>query len=223
MDSLLSIVQMPGGVPVGTLAIGKAGAVNAAHARRLHSRALHDKALARRGSRALRAKQTDERRGDAARRGVTMLAARRDHRHSRRRPARAACWRSPARGSGSSRMSFRPSRTIPPSTSARRTRRRDFLDEEALAAFAESVDVVTYEFENVPARTAEVLERASPVRPNPRVLALTQDRLIEKKFVRGLGHRDAPTSPTWRTSARSRARVARARAAVDPEDPPLRL
>jgi 5-(carboxyamino)imidazole ribonucleotide mutase len=30
MDSLLSIVQMPGGVPVGTLAIGKAGAINAA-------------------------------------------------------------------------------------------------------------------------------------------------------------------------------------------------
>jgi 5-(carboxyamino)imidazole ribonucleotide mutase len=30
MDSLLSIVQMPGGVPVGTLAIGKPGAVNAA-------------------------------------------------------------------------------------------------------------------------------------------------------------------------------------------------
>jgi 5-(carboxyamino)imidazole ribonucleotide mutase len=29
-DSLLSIVQMPGGVPVGTLAIGKAGAINAA-------------------------------------------------------------------------------------------------------------------------------------------------------------------------------------------------
>jgi 5-(carboxyamino)imidazole ribonucleotide mutase len=30
MDSLLSIVQMPGGVPVGTLAIGRAGAINAA-------------------------------------------------------------------------------------------------------------------------------------------------------------------------------------------------
>jgi 5-(carboxyamino)imidazole ribonucleotide mutase len=30
LDSLLSMVQMPGGVPVGTLAIGKAGAVNAA-------------------------------------------------------------------------------------------------------------------------------------------------------------------------------------------------
>jgi 5-(carboxyamino)imidazole ribonucleotide synthase len=63
----------------------------------------------------------------------------------------------------------------------------DFLDEAALAAFAESVDVVTYEFENVPARTAEVLEAHRPVRPNPKVLALTQDRLVEKQFVRGLG------------------------------------
>ncbi|GLI93975.1 5-(carboxyamino)imidazole ribonucleotide synthase [Methylocystis echinoides] len=63
----------------------------------------------------------------------------------------------------------------------------DFLDEAALAAFADSVDVVTYEFENVPARTAEVLEAHRPVRPNPKVLALTQDRLIEKQFVRGLG------------------------------------
>jgi 5-(carboxyamino)imidazole ribonucleotide synthase len=65
--------------------------------------------------------------------------------------------------------------------------RADFLDEAALAAFADSVDVVTYEFENVPARTAEVLEAHCPVRPNPRVLALTQDRLIEKQFIRGLG------------------------------------
>jgi 5-(carboxyamino)imidazole ribonucleotide synthase len=65
--------------------------------------------------------------------------------------------------------------------------RAAFLDEAALAAFAESVDVVTYEFENVPARTAEVLEAHRPVRPNPKVLALTQDRLVEKQFVRGLG------------------------------------
>ncbi|WP_036282350.1 5-(carboxyamino)imidazole ribonucleotide synthase [Methylocystis sp. ATCC 49242] len=65
--------------------------------------------------------------------------------------------------------------------------RADFLDEAALAAFAEAVDVVTYEFENVPARTAEVLEARRPVRPNPKVLALTQDRLVEKDFVQGLG------------------------------------
>ena len=63
----------------------------------------------------------------------------------------------------------------------------NFDDENALAAFADSVDVVTYEFENVPARTAEVLEAHRPVRPNPKALALTQDRLIEKQFVNGLG------------------------------------
>ena len=38
VDSLLSIVQMPGGVPVGTLAIGKAGADQRRHSRSLHSR-----------------------------------------------------------------------------------------------------------------------------------------------------------------------------------------
>lgn len=63
----------------------------------------------------------------------------------------------------------------------------DFNDEEALAAFAEAVDVVTYEFENVPARTAQVLEAHRPVRPNPKALALTQDRLVEKQFVQSLG------------------------------------
>ena len=57
MDSLLSIVQMPGGIPVGTLAIGKAGAINAA----LLSAsilALNDDALAARLD-AWRAAQTD--------------------------------------------------------------------------------------------------------------------------------------------------------------------
>jgi 5-(carboxyamino)imidazole ribonucleotide mutase len=57
MDSLLSIVQMPGGVPVGTLAIGKAGAINAAIlAAAILARS--DKALAARLA-AFRKKQTD--------------------------------------------------------------------------------------------------------------------------------------------------------------------
>jgi 5-(carboxyamino)imidazole ribonucleotide synthase len=60
-------------------------------------------------------------------------------------------------------------------------------DPEALDAFARSVDVVTYEFENVPAATAEFLEARTPVRPNPRALALTQDRLVEKEFMQALG------------------------------------
>ncbi|HEY8065087.1 MAG TPA: 5-(carboxyamino)imidazole ribonucleotide synthase [Methylosinus sp.] len=67
-----------------------------------------------------------------------------------------------------------------------------FEDQAALAAFAAAVDVVTYEFENVPAETAAFLEAHSVVRPNPRVLALTQDRLTEKNFVRGLGIETAP-------------------------------
>ena len=57
MDSLLSIVQMPGGVPVGTLAIGKAGAVNAALLA-AQILALSDEALAERLS-AWRRRQTD--------------------------------------------------------------------------------------------------------------------------------------------------------------------
>lgn len=60
-------------------------------------------------------------------------------------------------------------------------------DIEALEAFARSVAVVTYEFENVPARTAEILSALVDVLPNPRALETTQDRLIEKSFIRNLG------------------------------------
>lgn len=67
-----------------------------------------------------------------------------------------------------------------------------YEDEKALAAFASSVRVVTYEFENVPSHTAEFLAGHVPVHPNPRALATTQDRLSEKRFLNGLG---IPTAP----------------------------
>jgi 5-(carboxyamino)imidazole ribonucleotide synthase len=67
-----------------------------------------------------------------------------------------------------------------------------FEDEEALARFAEAVDVITYEFENVPIACAEFLAEHKPVRPGARALALTQDRLIEKSFLRELGLATAP-------------------------------
>ena len=60
-------------------------------------------------------------------------------------------------------------------------------DEEALARFAEAVDVATYEFENVPTATVEFLAGRIPVRPGAKALALTQDRLVEKNFLRDLG------------------------------------
>jgi 5-(carboxyamino)imidazole ribonucleotide synthase len=60
-------------------------------------------------------------------------------------------------------------------------------DEEALAAFAAAVDVITYEFENVPAAAAEFLAQRKPVRPGPDVLRICQNRLREKDFLRSIG------------------------------------
>jgi 5-(carboxyamino)imidazole ribonucleotide synthase len=62
-----------------------------------------------------------------------------------------------------------------------------YSDTRALENFARSVDVVTYEFENVPAQTAATLARLVPVEPNPSVLEVAQDRFLEKSFVRNLG------------------------------------
>ena len=68
----------------------------------------------------------------------------------------------------------------------------DYGDVEALDRFANDVEVITYEFENVPAQTATFLSARRPVLPDPRVLATTQDRLSEKHFVRSLGIPMAP-------------------------------
>jgi 5-(carboxyamino)imidazole ribonucleotide synthase len=67
-----------------------------------------------------------------------------------------------------------------------------YEDEAALRAFAETVDVVTYEFENVPARTAEILASLRPLHPGAKALATAQDRLVEKSFVAELGIATAP-------------------------------
>ncbi|MGA3308635.1 MAG: 5-(carboxyamino)imidazole ribonucleotide synthase [Xanthobacteraceae bacterium] len=68
----------------------------------------------------------------------------------------------------------------------------DYTDTQALDRFAASVDVVTYEFENVPADTATFLAARVAVLPDPQILATTQDRLAEKIFVAGLGICTAP-------------------------------
>ncbi|WP_162349829.1 5-(carboxyamino)imidazole ribonucleotide synthase [Pseudoxanthomonas gei] len=62
----------------------------------------------------------------------------------------------------------------------------DYRDESALAEFASRVDVATFDFENVPAESAEWLAARVPVFPNPRALALAQDRLVEKNLFRSL-------------------------------------
>jgi 5-(carboxyamino)imidazole ribonucleotide synthase len=54
-----------------------------------------------------------------------------------------------------------------------------YEDTARIRAFAEAVDVVTYEFENVPLEAAAAAEAAAPVRPGPKALAVAQDRLEE--------------------------------------------
>jgi 5-(carboxyamino)imidazole ribonucleotide synthase len=65
-------------------------------------------------------------------------------------------------------------------------------DAEAMRRFAESVDILTYEFENIPAAPVEALSAVRTVSPNPRALAIAQDRALEKAFVDALGARTAP-------------------------------
>jgi len=95
------------------------------------------------------------------------------------------------------RLGFRchalcPDASSPAFDVVRRVTQADYADKSALDRFADDVDVITYEFENVPAETAAFLAARKPVVPDPRVLAITQDRLAEKSFVAGLGIATAP-------------------------------
>jgi len=63
-------------------------------------------------------------------------------------------------------------------------------DQELLARLAQKADVVTYEFENVPADVAAFLASHTQVHPDPKALSVAQDRLLEKNF---LQHLDIPT------------------------------
>lgn len=68
----------------------------------------------------------------------------------------------------------------------------DYDDKKALLEFANKVDVVTYEFENIPVETVNVLTGVINVFPNAKVLEVSQDRLTEKKFINDLGIETAP-------------------------------
>ncbi|WP_146344208.1 5-(carboxyamino)imidazole ribonucleotide synthase [Falsiphaeobacter marinintestinus] len=65
-------------------------------------------------------------------------------------------------------------------------------DRAALEAFAASVDVITYEFENIPTDALDILEAHKPIRPGREALRISQDRLTEKAFLQELGLKTAP-------------------------------
>ena len=67
-----------------------------------------------------------------------------------------------------------------------------YEDTEALRTFAESVDVITYEFENIPTDALDVLEAIKPIYPNREALRVSQDRITEKDYLNDLGLTTAP-------------------------------
>jgi 5-(carboxyamino)imidazole ribonucleotide synthase len=87
---------------------------------------------------------------------------------------------------------FCPEADPPAGQVADRVTTAAYEDMTALDTFAGQVDVVTYEFENVPAATVERLAAACPVRPGARALATAQDRLLEKTFANDTGAETAP-------------------------------
>ena len=93
-----------------------------------------------------------------------------------------------------------PEEDSPAGQVSARTFLGDYEDPALLRAFAESVDVVTFEFENVSAEGLDLLQSIRPVRPSPSVLRISQDRCVEKAFLNEAG---VPTA-SW-VAIRSRA------------------
>ncbi|UUX50998.1 5-(carboxyamino)imidazole ribonucleotide synthase [Nisaea acidiphila] len=87
---------------------------------------------------------------------------------------------------------YTPEENSPAAQVAERTTVAPYDDETALAEFAASVDVITYEFENIPVDTVQRLSKLAPVRPRPSVLAVSQHRVAEKDFARDSGAGTAP-------------------------------
>jgi 5-(carboxyamino)imidazole ribonucleotide synthase len=81
---------------------------------------------------------------------------------------------------------FCPEKTSPAFEVAASKTAASYNDQDALKAFADSVDAITYEFENIPSETAEFLQKLKPMNPGPKALQMTQDRIIEKRFLRDL-------------------------------------
>ena len=90
---------------------------------------------------------------------------------------------------------FCPTENCPASQVASAHTCASYDDYDALAQFASSVDVATFEFENVPADTGFQLGNAVPVRPSWKALEIAQDRSKEKAFFTGIGAATAPWRP----------------------------
>lgn len=87
---------------------------------------------------------------------------------------------------------YEPDANPPAGQVADRVTTAPYDDAKALAAFAASVDVITYEFENIPTEALDLLETHRPIHPGREALQVSHDRLTEKTFLQGLGLKTAP-------------------------------
>ncbi len=87
---------------------------------------------------------------------------------------------------------FEPGAEPPAGQVAHRVTTAGYDDVAALTAFAQTCDVVTYEFENIPTEALDVIEAHAPIRPGREALRVSQDRLVEKTFLQDLGLTVAP-------------------------------
>ncbi|WP_299916716.1 5-(carboxyamino)imidazole ribonucleotide synthase [uncultured Roseobacter sp.] len=102
---------------------------------------------------------------------------------------------------------FEPGAAPPAGQVADRVTTASYEDIDALTAFAQSVDVVTYEFENIPTSALDTIEEITPIRPGREALRVSQDRLTEKTFLQNLGltvapFTDIPTCDALETAVR---------------------
>jgi 5-(carboxyamino)imidazole ribonucleotide synthase len=93
-----------------------------------------------------------------------------------------------------------PEENCPASLVTSRFTKADYGDEKALKAFADSVDVISYEFENIPLETVHFLQKYKPIYPDDLLLQISQNRLKEKKFLNDLGIETAPWAPAHKAT-----------------------
>lgn len=82
---------------------------------------------------------------------------------------------------------FEPGTNPPAGHVADQVTTASYDDDDALRAFGTAVDVITYEFENVPTSALDLLGSLAPIHPGREALRISQDRITEKEFLSGLG------------------------------------
>jgi 5-(carboxyamino)imidazole ribonucleotide synthase len=87
---------------------------------------------------------------------------------------------------------YEPGTTPPAGDVAHAVTTAPYDDHAALTDFARAVDLVTYEFENIPTQALDIIEAITPIHPGRRALGTSQDRLVEKEFLQGIGLTVAP-------------------------------